>query len=177
MLASLLLAVVAGLAPAPASAAPRCELRGEPTLVAKSRDTDARPRVHVDATIGETIDVFLRAPGRLDGRAVIFADDGEPGHVSWEAARCPAATLRWRRIEARMEHVDTPPPNPGIAIYANAVVFGPHHGRWIGHDAIEYVDTPLSDGDDRWSIAVRDATPSDAALAGTRAAEVRVVVP
>ncbi|MEZ4453770.1 MAG: hypothetical protein R3B09_30220 [Nannocystaceae bacterium] len=172
------LAAALGLAPPPGEAAarttsPRCELHGAPTLVARVRGVDGRASVRVDATLGETVDVFLRAPGRLDGRAVTFADDGEAGHVSWTEAGCPAATLRWRRIEPRMEHVDTAPPNPGISIYANAVVFGPHHGQWIGHDAIEYVEAPIAAGDDRWTIAVTEATPSDAALAAARPPEAR----
>src|SRR5690606_20073828 len=155
-------------APAGAPGAPRCELRGAPSLAARVRGDEARARAPIDARAGETLEVFVRAPGRLDGEAVIFADDGEAGHVSWSAAGCPPATLRWSRVEPRMEHVATPAPNQGISIYANAVVFGPRHGAWIGHDRLEYVESPIAAGDDRWTIAVSDARPSDEALAAAR---------
>ncbi len=45
----------------------------------------------------------------------------------------------WWRVEPRQHHVKTPPPNKGNAAYSNAVLFGPHHGRWLGFDHLEYV--------------------------------------
>lgn len=155
LLASLLL---------PAPTTPRCELAGEPWLV--GRVGEGRAARQVDARVGEAIEVHVVAPGRLDGRRVEFSQ--LPGGTSWDAAGCPSLTIRWRRVEPRMQHVATPPPNPGLAIYANAVVFGPSHGTWLGFDAIEYAEHPAPAGDDRWTLIVRDARPSDPDLLAAR---------
>lgn len=160
--------VVSLLAALVQTPAPRCELVGEPWLagwVGEGRAARA-----VDAKLGEAIAVHVVAPGKLDGRRVEFSE--LPGRTSWTASGCPPLTIRWRRVEPRMEHVTTAPPNPGIAIYANAVVFGPRHGTWIGFDTIEYAESALPVGDDDWQLEVRDARPSDAALlAGRDAAD------
>lgn len=146
--------------------AARCELRGEPWL---EGHVDEEPASRaVDARRGESIAVALVAPGRWDGAPVLFSDRPGRGRRSWSESGCPPLTIRWRRIDPRMEHADTPPPNPGLAIYANAVVFGPSHGRWLGHDAIEYVERPLAASDDRWVLGLRDARPEDPAQAAAR---------
>lgn len=156
----------AGGAVAAPSPAPRCELRGEPWLEGQVDGGPAGPGV--DARRGETIEVAIVAPGRLDGAAVIFSGRPGRGRTSWTEAGCPPLSIRWRRIDPRMEHVETPPPNPGLAIYANAVVFGPSHGAWLGHDRVEYSERPLAAGDDRWRLAVRDARPDDPAQVAAR---------
>jgi hypothetical protein len=61
------------------------------------------------------------------------------------------SVTRWLRVVPRMEHVDTPPPNPGVPSFSNAVLFGPRHGRWIGYDRLEY--------------ETREVAPSDASIA------------
>ena len=53
-------------------------------------------------------------------------------------------TWRWYRVEPRPHHLETAPPNPGNPAYSNAVLFGPHHGKWRGYDHIEYHETLLS---------------------------------
>jgi hypothetical protein len=137
-------------------AAPRCRLTGTPWL--EGRIGSARVARVVDATIGEAIDVFVAAPGRLDGRAVIFGE--APGRNSF--ARCGAPAITWRKVEPRMQHEKTPAPNGDIKVYANAIVFGASHGKWIGFDKIEYVETPI---DARGPILrVRDAAPTAALL-------------
>ena len=101
----------------------------------------------IDARQGQVVDVFLIAPGRLDGRPVSFSESGGRGVTSWSASGCPAATIEWRRVGPTMSHVSTPAPNRSISIYANAVVFGPRHGTWIGYDRVEYAETPVFKGD------------------------------
>jgi hypothetical protein len=144
--------------------APRCELTGEPWL--EGRVGDGRAARQVDARLGDAIAVHLVAPGRIDGKRVEFSE--LPGRTSWSAAGCPPVTIRWQRVEPRMQHVETRAPNPGIDIYANAVVFGPKHGAWIGFDTLEYAEYAAPAGDDRWTLEVRDARPSDAALLAGR---------
>lgn len=166
-----LLAWLPLLAPAPERAPPRCELRGAPTIegavVGATKASTA-----VDARRGETIEVAVVVPGRLDGRAVVFSDRPGHGRVAWADAGCPPLTIRWQRIEPTSEHVTTAPPNHGLAIYANAVVFGPQHGAWIGFDRLEYVARPEPAGDDRWTLELRDARPADPAwLTGRDAAD------
>src|SRR3954467_11933997 len=93
-----------------ASAAP-CKLVGKPWLFSRKRD----------ALSGETIRIQLGGRVMLGGHArTLLGDD-------WSACD---AEIRGRRVEPRMEHVDTPPPNKDVAVYANAVVFGPSHGTW-----------------------------------------------
>jgi hypothetical protein len=159
--------------PRTVQAAPQCELAGTPWLVGRVAGAAGKSAREVDARRGEAIAVHVVAPGRLDGRKVIFSEAGEPGQVSWAAAGCPAPQIRWRRVEPRMQHVTTAAPNDDIAIYANAEVFGPHHGRWLGYDRIEYFETPLAAADDRWAVTVSEARASEASLVDARVAEYR----
>jgi hypothetical protein len=149
-----------------AGAAPVCHLRGRPWLEGRVRS--GVPARAVDARIGERIEVFLVAPGRLDGRAVLFSDDGRRGRVSWAHAGCGPMEIAWRRVEPRMEHVITAAPNKDVAVYANAVLFGPAHGAWIGLDRIEYFETPR-DGSGP-TLLVDEARPSDARALALRPA-------
>jgi hypothetical protein len=127
-----------------ASAAPRCELGPHAWLEGRIADGSEKLARAVDARRGETLDVFVAVPGKLDGRAVVFGESGARGRVSWTGAGCPGATVSWRRVEPRMQHQATPAPNADVALYANAVIFGPKHGTWIGFDHIEYSDTSVS---------------------------------
>ena len=52
-------------------------------------------------------------------------------------------------------------------------MFGPSHGTWLGYDRLEYFETALPAGDDRWTLTVRDARPSDPALADARLPDYR----
>ena len=154
---------VACLAASTASAAPECALRGPPWLegrVAAAGGGRAAGRTSraVDARRGETIEVFVVAHGTLGRRRVVFSDDRRRGHVAWSAC---GARVEWRRVEPRPQHVTTPAPNPAVPVYANAVVLGPAHGRWIGFDRLEYFESPL-DGDGTTRL-VRDALPSPGA--------------
>ncbi len=83
--AALLLALLA-----PPSPAPRCELRGAPWLEGAVEGT---ARAAVDARRGEAITVDLVAPGRLDGRPVVFAARPGRGRMSRvSAAPTPASS-------------------------------------------------------------------------------------
>jgi hypothetical protein len=154
---------------ATAHAAPRCQLAGRPWLegrlagaadTAPARAVDTAPARAVDARLGQAIDVFFTAPGRLDGRAVVFSESGARKRISWTRAGCAPVDIAWRRVEPRMQHEATPPPNVDLPLYANAVVFGPHHGAWIGMDKIEYFESPI-DGAAGWVLQVKDATPTE----------------
>jgi hypothetical protein len=142
------------------AAEPRCELGTSPWLEGRVRGQNTKLSRVIDARLGETVDVFLAVPGRLNDRAVVFEESGGPGRVSWTDAGCGPSTVTWRRVEPRMHHQLTPAPNKGEAVYANAVIFGPRHGTWIGFDHLEYFETPL-EGASGWSLAVRDASPTD----------------
>jgi hypothetical protein len=145
-----------------AHAAPLCQLKGRPWLEGRVRGPGPAPSVTartVEARRGQEIDVFLVAPGRLDGRPVVFSDAPGRGRVSWDRAGCGPLEVAWRKVEPRMQHTTTPAPNGELKIYANAVVLGPSHGRWIGFDRIEYFETPL---DGRGTTRrLRDARPTE----------------
>jgi len=140
---------------APVRAAPTCALGGSAFL--EGRVGGAPASRTVDARRGEDIEVFVAAPARLDGRAVVLGDSGAPGRVPW--SRCGAVEVAWRKVEPRMQHTDTPAPNERIAVYANAVVFGPHHGQWIGFDRLEYFETPIA-GETAPRLVVSSAAPT-----------------
>ena len=142
----------------PARAASRCELRGKPWIEGRIRGTRGMLRA-TDARRGEEIEAFVAAPGRLNGRAVVFGEGR--GRVPW--SDCGPIDIAWRRVEPRMEHTSTPSPNPGVAAYSDAVVFGPKHGQWIGYDTIEYFESPLEGSG--WRLTLRTAQPSDPGLA------------
>lgn len=144
-----------------AAAAPRCELRGTPTLEGRLRGSRDAPAPAIDARLGQELEVFLVMPGLLDGRKVVFSEDGGRGRVSWTGSGCGPMQVQWHRIEPRMAHTATPAPNPSLRVYANAAIFGPSHGRWLGYDRIEYQEIAL-DRDTAFgpSLIVRDARPS-----------------
>jgi hypothetical protein len=117
---------------------------------------------NADVLQGQPIDIRLMGKVRIGGRERVLAG------AEWKACD---ADIRWRRIEPQMEHVDTPPPNKDITVYANAVVFGPSHGTWIGYDKLEYFDTDLDA--EGATLTVHDARPSDDDLADKRLPEQR----
>jgi hypothetical protein len=132
-----------------------CRLRGAPWLEGRIVGTSARATRTVDARGGQAIDVFLVAVGTRAGRRVIFSDDGAREHRPWQDCD---ARAQWSRIEPRMQHTNTPAPNPSIPVYANAVMLGPDHGKWIGFDRLEYFATALPGNDTHRRVL--DATPS-----------------
>ena len=129
-----------------------CTLVGQPWLEARMRGQRRTARA-VDARLGQEIEVLVAARVRSHGRSVTLSDAGR----AWAEEGC-TATVAWHRVEPRMQHVTTPPPNKDVAVYANAVVFGPDHGKWIGYDTIEYVTSPVDGGGT--TRLVRDARPS-----------------
>ncbi len=151
-----------------ASAAPVCTLRGAPWLegrvAAAAGRSAGRTARAVDARRGEAIEVFVVANGALDGRRVVFSDDRRRGHTPWRAC---AAEVAWRAVEPRPQHVTTAAPNASVPVYANAVVLGPDHGKWIGFDRLEYFETALAGGGT--SRIVRAALPSPGALLASTA--------
>ncbi|HEV8325309.1 MAG TPA: hypothetical protein VG389_27105, partial [Myxococcota bacterium] len=80
----------------------------------------------------------------------------------WDAAALgPAPRIRWARVEPRLDHEGAPGPTPGFSGYCNAMLGGPHHGKWLGLDRIAYFETPIAGADDRWTLAA-DAHPTEA---------------
>lgn len=123
----------------------------------------------MDARLGERIDAYLVMPGVLDGRPVIFSEDGSSGRVSYVGSGCAPLQVAWRRVEPRLERKTTQAPNSGIDVYSNAVVFGPQHGRWLGYDRLEYFSTPIA-GADGLQLTLSDATPTEAPVPPREAA-------
>ena len=162
------------------AAASECRVRGAPWLegrvaaptnvraanarAANARTANERTARAVDARRGEAIEVFVTANGTRDGRRVVFSDDRRRGLTAWSGCD---ALVAWRRVEPHPQHLTTPAPNSSVPVYANAVVLGPDHGKWIGFDRIEYFETPLA-SDATTTLIVRDAQPtSDARLPST----------
>lgn len=104
------------------------------------------------ARVGEEVTVAVAIVERRRGRITLRPlPDG--------------AAVRWLRIEPRMQHRDTPPPNPGVPVFSNSVLFGPRHGRWIGYDTLEYDQRELA-GDrgvtlEGATLRVRAAHPTE----------------
>lgn len=154
------------LLPAPALAA-RCTARGQPYLEGRIAGSGRPASNPVSARAGQEIEVFFVLPGTLDGKAVLFSEEPRAGRQSWQGAGCGPLAVSWRRVEPRMTHVATRAPNHDLNIYANARVFGPQHGQWLGFDKIEYVETPIV-GEERPVLRVRDARPSPGARVAPR---------
>lgn len=152
-----LLLLLASLLVASAAIAAPCRLVGKPWL--EARLPDGKLVRSVDAKLGERVQIFVAVPAELDGKRVVLGEGGH-GRVPFAEAksRCGEPQIAWRRIEPLMEHTHTTSPNTSVTVYANAVVFGPKHGTWIGYDRLEYVETPLRDGGP--SLVVEDARPS-----------------
>ena len=147
-----------------ASAAPLCRLRGAPWLEGRVAGS-ARAARAVDARRGEAIEVFVVANGTRDGRRVVFSDDRRRGHTAWAACD---AHVEWRKVEPRPQHLTTPAPNASVPVYANAVVLGPDHGKWIGFDRLEYFASALPG--DGTTLVVHDAAASAGASLPSSAA-------
>jgi hypothetical protein len=74
-------------------------------------------------------------------------------------ARLRSVRVRWYRVEPYQHHKKLKFPNRGNPAYSNAVLFGRHHGRWLGFDTLEYHETLLASArGSRWSLS--QATPS-----------------
>jgi hypothetical protein len=154
--------VVVVVAPTASLAAPRCRLVERPWLEGRRGEGGAPSRA-VDARLGETLHVFVAAPALVDGKRLVLGDSGARGRTPFSAVAdaCGAPRITWRRVEPRAEHVDTPAPNGDVKVYANAVVFGPKHGTWLGYDRLEYVETPIAE-QAAARLDVTDARPSEA---------------
>lgn len=119
---------------------------------------------HIEAQRGETVRLFAAvkhgrhwysdAPEvRVRRRRITPKPLSELGDVE----------VIWSLIEPRQHHVDTPPPNLGNPAYSNSVLFGSQHGKWLGHDTLEYTSTPLPQRGG--TLTLTQATPTDPKLA------------
>ncbi len=59
-------------------------------------------------------------------------------------ARLRSARVRWYLVEPHQHHKKLKYPNRGNPAYSNAVLFGKHHGRWLGFDTLEYHETLIA---------------------------------
>lgn len=141
-------------------AAPRCELSGAAWIEGRRVGSRSPAARRVDLRSGETLQAFVAAPGKLNGRRVVFGDAGGPHRISWRGAGCPDVRIAWFTVEPRMQHENTPAPNKELSVFANAQVFGPHHGRWIGYDKLEYFESPLP-RHTGWTTPFTGATPTE----------------
>lgn len=145
------LALALALLPAAARAQP-----WRARVVARAGASAAYSTDPVQARVGEPVDLAVALVGP---RGEVLADvpavriDGRARPV--RGALPPGATVRWLQVEPRREHVDLPPPNPGVASFSNAVLFGPRHGRWLGYDRLEYTQREVTPRED---VAVTDAS-------------------
>lgn len=67
--------------------------------------------------------------------------------------------IRWLQVEPYPHHQKRPYPNPNDPTYANAVLYGKRHGRWLGLDRLEYHQTPIPRAHGTW-LRVTRAAPS-----------------
>ncbi len=94
----------------------------------------------VQASLGQDVPLSVAV---LDGDRLLAPGPVRLGRRTRRAGALPdGTTVRWLRVEPRLFHTHTPPPNPGIESFSNAVLTGPRHGAWLGYDTLEY-DTRL----------------------------------
>lgn len=96
---------------------------------------------------------FTSAPGLIMKRRSISPSRIRPFSELGKVA------FRWYIVEPHQQHVKLPSPNTSSRSYANAVLFGPRHGKWLGYDTLEYHETRLV-GQSRGLLVVNRATPT-----------------
>jgi hypothetical protein len=98
----------------------------------------------IQARLGEPVTLHLIL---VDGRRLFASEPTRvDGRLLRPRAPLPPMTVRWLRVEPRMQHVTLAPPNPGDPAFSNAVLTGPHHGDWLGYDTLEYDTVALTPG-------------------------------
>ena len=160
-----------GLAAATLLAGARAPVSGpavlEVRVVARGPDAAAPSDGPLHARAGEPVELAAIArirpapkakpiwvgPAGLDAAVV------RGKRVAVAAAPPAGALVRWLKVEPVMLHVGEPGPSPGFAGYCNAILGGPHHGKWIGMDHVSYVETAVAG--DAWTRAA-DAHPTEA---------------
>jgi hypothetical protein len=126
---------------------------GAPLEAFIAASVDGRPAAPgaVMAKVGQTVTLYaVLSVGQGKSQRFLTAAPALSLHgraVSAARLQPPPADLHfaWSLVEPYPHHVALPPPNPGNPAYSNALLFGPHHGRWLGYDTIEYHETPLPD--------------------------------
>lgn len=125
-------------------------------VVARAGASGAYSTDPVQARVGDAVDLAVVL---LGPRGEVLADvpavrvDGRARPVRSPLPR--GASVRWLQVEPRREHVDFPPPNPGVTSFSNAALFGPRHGRWLGYDRLEYTQREVTPRD---GVAVTGAS-------------------
>jgi hypothetical protein len=119
----------------------------------------------IQARLGEPVVLTVVL---VDGRRLLAdAPARIDGHRLRPRGPLPPVTIRWLRVEPRMQHVALASPNPGDPAFSNAVLTGPDHGDWLGYDTLEYETTPLaasrSVAIEPTRVTVSAAHPSDTA--------------
>ena len=149
------LCVMVGWPAAAAVAEPRA------VVVVRAPGTDTFRAAPVNARLGEVVDaavVIVERDGSVRAPASVERVVLERGRVARVAGALPAQTrVTFVRVEPRLVHVETAPPNAGEPAFSNSVLFGPRHGAWLGYDTLEYTVTPVGDGP---TLALRDARPT-----------------
>ena len=138
-----------------------------PALVLTQRGDGPVHPAHVDAQRGETVRLFAAVKHRRQW----YSDAPEIRIRRRTITPKPLSALgdvevSWSLVEPRQHHVDTPPPNFGNPAYSNSVLFGSQHGKWLGHDTLEYTATPLPQR--TGALTLTRATPSEPKLAVNR---------
>lgn len=130
---------------------------------------------NISARVGEKVSLFVVVK-RGRGRKARYYTDAPRlrlgRRISRRAVRPFAklgARVQWSQVEPRQFHVDTESPNAGNPAYSNSVLFGPKHGKWLGFDRLEYIETPIA-GATRGALTVKRASPTDRRLKWARGA-------
>ncbi len=109
----------------------------------------------INARLGQRVELTVELRGRK----------GRPAELP------PGSEIQWLQVSPRMQHRDLPARNERMPIYANAVMFGPNHGRWLGTDTLEYDTVPLKtwDGTENHgeTLLISSATPHKYGKVGT----------
>lgn len=119
---------------------------------------------HVEARRGEPVTLYAA----VRRRGVWYADAPSIRVKRRRISPRPLADLgaveiTWSTVEPRQHHVETRSPNFGNPAYSNSVLFGPKHGKWLGYDTLEYIQTPLPQRGGQ--LRVDRAQPTDPRLA------------
>lgn len=130
-------------------------------IVVRAPGSDTFRPPPVDARLGEVVEaavVLVERDGSVLAPPTVARVALENGRAARIAGAWPdSARVVLVRVEPRLLHVDTPPPNAGEPAFSNSVLFGPRHGTWLGYDTLEYVATPFGTEP---SVTLRDARPT-----------------
>lgn len=120
----------------------------------------------IEAGKGARTLYYTDAPGLVRGRRIIPGNRVRPlrSFPLFAGGSSARVSFQWYLVEPHTHHKRLKPPNPGQLEYANAVLFGKNHGKWIKLDTLEYFETALAGTKTGSTLMVDRASPTHSRL-------------